>query len=82
MKEGSVDLTSLTSLPSGVEFRNGGNVYFRALKSLPPGVEFRNKGNVFLWDLIGGYFHKWKGNIKYIDSKSLLNLMIKRGMFI
>ena len=45
---GSVWLTSLTSLPPGVEFRNGGHVDLNSLTSLPPGVEFRNEGGVNL----------------------------------
>ena len=72
----------LTSLPSGVEFRNERHVYLEALTSLPPGVEFRNGGYVYLSALIGGWLHEWEGNIKGIDSKRLLNLMISKGMFI
>jgi hypothetical protein len=77
-----VYLRSLTSLPPGVEFRNGEYVELRALTSLPPGVEFKNGGDVLLRDLIGGWFNNWKGNIEGIDSKMLLNKMIKDGMFI
>jgi hypothetical protein len=53
-----------------------------ALTSIPPGVEFRNGGNVYLRSLIGGWFEVWGGNIKGINPKRLLNLMIKKGMFI
>ena len=80
--EGGVDLESLTSLPTGVEFSNGGSVALNSLTSLPTGVEFRNKGDVWLDSLIGGHFSDWKGNIEGIDSKRLLNLMIKQGVFI
>ena len=45
---GYVDLESLTSLPPGVEFKNGGRVYLGSLTSLPSGVEFRNDGDVYL----------------------------------
>jgi hypothetical protein len=45
---GSVWLESLTSLPTGVKFKNKGHVYLFALKSLPSGVEFRNGGDVWL----------------------------------
>jgi len=34
-----------------------------------------------LRDLIGGWFNEWKGNIEGIDSKRLLNAMIKQGVF-
>ena len=78
----NVDLRSLTSLPSGVEFRNGGNVDLRSLTSLPPGVEFNNGRYVNLVSLTGDWFKEWKGNIKGIASKRLLNVMIKQGVFI
>ena len=80
--EGHVYLYDLTSLPPGVEFRNGGDVILYSLTSLPPGVEFKNVGNVDLKSLTGGWFNKWEGNIEGIDNKRLLNLMIKKGMFI
>jgi len=75
-------LGSLTSLPPGVEFKNGDRVWLQSLKSLPPGVEFKNEGDVNLNALIGGWFNDWEGNIDGVKSKRLLNLMIKRGMFI
>jgi hypothetical protein len=74
-------LDSITSLPSGVEFENRGSVDLRSLTSIPPGVVFMNGGDVWLESLIGGYFDDWKGNIKGIDSKRLLNKMIKQGVF-
>ena len=77
----TVDLESLTSLPPGVEFRNGGYVYLYSLTSLPPGVVFKNGGDVGLKS-IGEWFEYWKGNIKGIASKRLLNVMIKQGLFI
>jgi hypothetical protein len=45
-------------------------------------VEFRNVGNVYLDSLTGGAIIRCEGNIEGIDSKRLLNVMIKRGMFI
>ena len=80
--EGNVDLQSLTSLPLNVEFENDGNVNLKSLTSISPGVEFRNEDRVYLESLIGGFFNKWKGNIEGIDSNSLLNLMISKGIFI
>jgi hypothetical protein len=44
-------------------------------------VKFENGGNVFLESLTGDWFSEWKGNIKGIDSKRLLNMMIKKGLF-
>jgi hypothetical protein len=68
---GDVDLRALTSLPPGVEFKNGGNVFLKSFTSLPPGVEFKNGGSVQPYP---------KFNIKGIDSKRLLNVMIKQGV--
>ena len=79
---GDVNLNSLTSLPPGVVFSNRAHVYLRALTSLPPGVEIKNRWSVNLDVLIGGWFDEWKGNIEGIDSKRLLNKMIKDGIFI
>ena len=79
--EGDVDLSALTSLPPGVEFNNGGEVYLTALTSIPPDVVFKNGGSVDLSYLIGRWFKEWKGNIKGIASKRLLNVMIKQGIF-
>jgi len=84
---GDVLLDSFTSLPPDVEFRNEGNVWLGSLTSLPPGVEFRNgegvyeRGDVYLRALIGGWLDDWKGNIEGVDSKRLLNKMIKQGVF-
>jgi len=78
---GYVSLDALTSLPPDVVFENGGSVYLHSLTSIPPGVEFRNDGSVSLDYLLGGDFTKWKGNIEDIDSKRLLNKMIKQGVF-
>ena len=79
--EGGVYLDSLTSLPTDVKFNNGGYVRFNSLTSIPPGVEFRNGEGVKLESLTGDWFGFWKGNIKGIDSKRLLNAMISKGMF-
>jgi hypothetical protein len=74
-------LYGLTSLPPGVKFSNGGNVYLDDLTSIPPGVEFSNGINVHLNFLTGGRFLDWKGNIEGIDPKRLLNKMISLGLF-
>jgi len=78
---GNVYLESLETLPPGVEFKNTGNVYLKPLKTLPPGVEFKNGGDVDLSSLVGGWFEDWKGNIKGINYKRLLNVMISKGIF-
>ena len=48
---GYVDLRSLNSLPSDVEFKNVGGVYLGSLEILPSGVEFKNVGDVLLRSL-------------------------------
>jgi len=81
-EEGNVSLKSLTSISPDVEFKNGGYVDLRDLTSLPPGVVFKNGEDVWLRSIIDGWSHVWDGNIKGIDSKMLLNGMIKRGIFL
>jgi hypothetical protein len=76
-----ITLRFLTSLPSGVEFRNKGDIFLDALTSLPLGVEFKNGGTVRLKSLLGGYSDEWNGNIEGINNKRLLNKMIKKGVF-
>jgi hypothetical protein len=79
---GLVSLVSLETLPPGVVFENMGSVWLESLTSLPPGVEFRNGKGVNLNSLTRGWFEDWKGNIEGVDSKRLLNFMIKQGVFI
>ena len=79
--KGAVWLSELTSLPPGMEFGNKGRVYLNSLTSIPPGVEFKNRGHINLKSLMDGFFNDWKGNIKGIDSKRLLNKMISLGLF-
>jgi len=79
---GLVSLVSLETLPPGVVFENMGSVWLESLTSLPPGVEFRNGKGVNLNSLTRGWFEDWTGNIKGIDNKGLLNLMISKGVFI
>jgi hypothetical protein len=81
-EEWHVDLSALTSIPPGVEFRNGGTVNMGSLASISPGVEFNNGESVYLRSLVGGWFEDWSGNIEGIEPTSLLNVMIKQGMFI
>ena len=45
---GDVVLSSLTSIPRGVVFKNVGNVDLRSLTSLPPGVVFENERSIDL----------------------------------
>jgi hypothetical protein len=79
--ETDVWLESLTSLPTGISFENEGNVYLRDLTSISPMFTFGNKRDVHLGSLTGGWFSEWNGNIKGIESKWLLNKMIKDGVF-
>jgi hypothetical protein len=82
MNKGYVSLDSLKTIPPGVEFNNGGNVYLESLKTISPGVEFNNRGEVELDSLIGGDLNKWSGLIEGIAPNTLLNGMIKRGIFL
>jgi len=80
--DGSVNLESIKTLPYGVVLMNKGDVFLMSLTSISPGVEFKNGRGVDLDKLIGGWFHYWSGNIEGIDSKMLLNGMIKRSLFL
>ena len=81
--KGHVHLSSLTSLPPDVEFKNGGYVFLNSLTSISPGVEFRNGKDVSFESLIDLYsgFKEWKGNIDGVEPKRLLNKMISIGLF-
>lgn len=85
---GHIYLDTLTTIPSGVEFRNKGYIILNALTSIPSGVEFNNPSEISLTELLGGRFkllgwtHTWKGNIEGITSRRLFNVMIKKGMFV
>ena len=82
----NVRLNSLKIIPTDVKFNNGGSIDLSSLKKISYGVEFNNGSNVKLDSLFGGWiggtWNEWKGKIKDIDSKRLLNLMIKKEMFI
>ena len=78
---GNVDLHTVRTLPQNLEFKNRGSVDLIILKSIPPGVEFNNGGAIIIRSIIQGWLSNWKGNIKGIDSKRLLNLMISKGVF-
>ena len=82
LSKGDVKLFYVTSLPPGVEFRNGGEVWLDSLEIIPPGVEFNNRGySVYLNSLLSGWACDWSGSIYRIHNKRLLNLMIKQGLF-
>ena len=84
---GFVSLHELKKIPPGMVFNNKGEVYLSSLITLPTGVVFNNEGGIDLTYLIrstrswDGYI-RWNGNIKGIDTKKIIKLMIKRGMFI
>jgi hypothetical protein len=84
---GPVYLYSIKDLPYGVIFNNRGDVILDSLKSISRGVEFNNEGDVRLNSLIytsegsNGWNYNWEGNIKGVDSKRLINAMIKQGLF-
>jgi hypothetical protein len=78
----SVWLHHAYSLPPKVEFRNVRHVFLNRVQHIPSGVEFNNEGKVGLDSLIGGYIDEWAGNIPDIESKKLLNLMIKKNILL
>ena len=76
-------LTSLTSIPAGVVFNNGGEVDLRGLTSISPSVEFNNKGYVCLDSLTylpTGMEFRNEGNVFL---KSLVRVSgLREGRFI
>ena len=69
---GDVDLSLLTSLPSGVVFNNEGHVDLESLTNIPTGVGFKNDGDVNLESLTSispGVVFKNRGSV---DLNSLL----------
>jgi hypothetical protein len=81
LNEGDVVLESIRRLEPGVEFANGKNIWLDSLRSLDPGVQFENGGKVFFKALIGQWSNEWKGNIKGVSTKDLINLMVKSSLF-
>jgi hypothetical protein len=79
---GNVWIGSITHLPSDVYFENKGNVILDSLKIIPPGVVFNNTGRVNLKSLMEFTLDDWDGHIEGVNHKHLLNLMIKKGLFI
>lgn len=80
-----VALTSIELIPSGVVFSNENDVHLDCVESIETGVEFKNDGDVYLgnYDLYpSSWFSNWNNNIKSISSNKLLNIMVKRGLFL
>jgi hypothetical protein len=83
--KGTLYLNILESIPSGTFFNNRGDVYLNQITSIPPGVVFNNIGNIQLRSFHSlDPFNPMEWEIKGIDfsRKRLLNLMIKKGLFI
>ena len=79
----NVILNGLKTIHLGVEFMNERDVFLPpfGLLRIHPGVEFKNGLGVYFTSEPGWYV-LWESDIEGIDSKRLLNVMIKRGMFI
>lgn len=72
--QGGVDLYSLTTLPEGTSFDNGGYVYLNSLTTLPEGVSFNNQGNVDLYSLTDE-MQTYRGEqitLRHIDGYTML----------
>ena len=78
---GYVSLNFVEILPSNTLFDNYGYVALDSLKNILPGVEFENRGHIWIESIIKDPWASWKGNIKGIDYKKLLNKMISLGLF-
>jgi len=78
---GHVILHYLKNLPSGVIFKNAGWVYLDDLIGLPPDIKFEYLNGAYLKSILGTWINSWKGNIKGINSNTLLNKMKESGLF-
>ena len=77
-KGSTIFLKSLKAIPSGVVFNNSADIYLSSIESISPGVEFRNRGNVRLRSV---WFEHGECDIRGINPKRILNLMINKGVF-
>lgn len=87
-KTNSVYLHSIKRVPAGLKFNRGSDIYLDSLEGLEPGVEFNNYSGDIHSNIFG---NKWFSSLEatkvFYESNSinnikLLNIMIKRGMFI
>lgn len=64
----------ISSIPPGVVFRNGGDVYLDYVTNIPKGTEFENDGHVFLQGAISlseGIKFRNKGDVNIESIRSL-----------
>lgn len=90
-----VEINDPIEIPNGVKFTNLGSVWISDLLGINPGVEFHNGGTINLFrretergDGFRKIYRIFSTNkiehvhaIDGIDPKRLLNLMIKKGLF-
>ena len=79
---GYVELNYIDNVPSGAEFNNKGHVFLSSVNVIEKDVYFNNDGGVYLKSIFNGWSDYCDFKIDGIDSKRLLNLMIKQGLFI
>ena len=78
----NVILSGLKTIHLGVEFMNERDVFLPPFQLLiiHPGVEFNNGRGVYFTST-PGWYDLWESDIEGIESKMLLNVMIKQGVF-
>jgi hypothetical protein len=78
----NVILGGLKTIHLGVEFMNERDVFLPPFQLLMihPGVEFNNGRGVYFTST-PRFYTLWESNLKGIESKRLLNVMIKQGVF-
>lgn len=80
---GGVHMTRIKKIPSGVIFKTG-NLWLGNLEHINPSVEFYST-QIYVPGITGTpfkYLNQWRGNIPYIESWRLFNLMIKKELFV
>ena len=74
LHQGSVYLSSLTTLPENIKFENQGSVYLNSLTTLPENIKFENQGSVYLRSMNNKPI-KYRGKnfvIRIIDGETML----------
>lgn len=92
---GNVYIEGIDNIPENIEFLNGGYVYFSSpekggIPIINKSVIFNNKGGVYTKGIsfdsseynTAAVNNIWGGGIEGINNKRLLNLMVKKGIFL
>jgi len=79
--DGAIWMESLLAIPSGFVFNNKGGIFLVNIRSIPNDVIFNTGRGVYINSFTD--LKNWRGDsIEGIDDRKIINLLLKRGMFI